>query len=97
MNGVAIGDLLKTADTADWVARLDPLGIVTAGVETLPQALAGDIVRERGLVHEIPVADATLRVVASPFKFSDFETSYRPPPLLGEHTDTVFGQAVVTD
>ena len=93
----AIGDLLKTADTADWVARLDPLGIVTAGVETLPQALAGDIVRERGLVQEIPVADATLRVVASPFKFSDFETSYRPPPLLGEHTDTVFGQAVVTD
>ena len=93
----AIGKLLKATDTADWVARLDPLGIVAAGVETLPQALAGDIVRERGLVQEIPVADATLRVVASPFKFSDFETSYRPPPLLGEHTGTFFGKAIVTD
>lgn len=92
----AIGRLLKTTDTADWVARLDPLGIVAAGVETLPQALAGDIVRERGLVQEIPVDDATLRVVASPLKFSDFETDYRPPPLLGEHTDSVFGRAVVT-
>lgn len=87
----AIGDLLKTADTADWVARFDPLGIVVAGVETIPQALAGDIVRERGLVQEIPVADATLRVIASPFKFSDFEADYRPPPLLGEHTDSLFG------
>ncbi len=93
----AIGKLLKTDDTADWVARLDPLGIVAAGVETLPQALAGDIVRERGLVQEIPVADATLRVIASPFKFSDFETRYRPPPLLGEHTDGFFGKAAVTD
>ena len=93
----AIGKLLRTHDTVDWVARLDPLGIVVAGVETLPDALAGDIVRERGLVQEIPVADATLRVVASPFKFSDFETSYRPPPLLGEHTGTFFGKAIVTD
>ncbi len=93
----AIGKLLRTKDTTDWVARLDPLGIVAAGVETLPHALAGDIVRERGLVQEIPVADATLRVVASPFKFSDFETNYRPPPLLGEHTDTFFGKAAVTD
>ncbi|MEE8352598.1 MAG: CoA transferase [Rhodospirillales bacterium] len=93
----AIGDLLKTADTADWVARLDPLGIVVAGVETLPQALEGVIVRERGMVQEIPIADATLRVIASPFKFSNFETKYCPPPLLGEHTDSVFEQEVVTD
>ncbi len=93
----AIGELLRTKDTADWVARLDPLGIVAAGVETLPQALADDIVRERRLVQEIPIADVTLRVVASPFKFSDFETDYQPPPLLGEHTDAVFGQAVATD
>ena len=95
-----VGDLaklLRTNDTADWVARLDPLGIVAAGVETLPQALGGDIVRQRGLVQEIPVQDATLRVVASPFKFSDFATSYRPPPLLGEHTDIYFGKAAVAD
>ncbi|PIW30861.1 MAG: CoA transferase [Rhodospirillales bacterium CG15_BIG_FIL_POST_REV_8_21_14_020_66_15] len=87
----AIGALLKTGDTAEWVARLDPLGIVVAGVETLSQALAGGLVRERGLVREIPVADATLKVVASPFKFSDFETAYNPPPLLGEHTGSFFG------
>ncbi|MBI2977812.1 MAG: CoA transferase, partial [Rhodospirillales bacterium] len=35
----AIGELLKTDDTVNWVARLDPLGIVVAGVETLPHAL----------------------------------------------------------
>ena len=93
----AIGKLLKTKDTVNWVKRLDPLGIVVAGVGTLSQALAGDIVRERGLVQEIPVADATLRVIASPFKFSDFETSYRPPPLLGEHTDSIFEPTAVTD
>ena len=93
----AIGKLLKTKNTVDWVARLDPLGIVVAGVETLADALAGDIARERGLVQEIPVADATLRVIASPFKFSDFEAGYRPPPLLGEHTDSVFEQESVTD
>ena len=93
----AIGELLKTDDTANWVTRLDPLGIVVAGVETLPHALSGDIVRRRRLVREIPVADATLRVVASPFKFSDFETGYRPPPFLGEHTESVLGETVLAD
>lgn len=93
----AIGELLLGGDTVGWVERLDRLGIVVAGVDTLPAALEGDLVRERGLIQEIPVADETLRVIASPFKFTGFEPAYRPPPRLGEHTRAVLGKAAVTD
>ena len=70
--------------------------VIVVGVIVSRRAsfLGGDGLR---CAPPIPVADATLRVVASPFKFSDFETNYRPPPLLGEHTSSFFGKAVVTD
>jgi crotonobetainyl-CoA:carnitine CoA-transferase CaiB-like acyl-CoA transferase len=39
------------------------------------------------MVVEIDTPDGPLRVLASPIKFSDGETDYRPPPRLHEHTD----------
>ncbi|WP_416980093.1 CaiB/BaiF CoA transferase family protein [Streptomyces sp. T028] len=68
------------ADTATgWEARLRPLRVPAAAVRTLPEALAaapGAVVEAGG--H---------RLVGSPFRIPGQETSYGPPPRLGEHGD----------
>jgi len=81
----AISDLLGTADTTHWIERLTPLGIVIAGVETLEHALAGDLVRERAMVINLPGTEGSLRAIGSPIKFDSLEPVYGAPPLLGEH------------
>ena len=87
----AIAELLATQTSAHWVQRLAPLGLVVAAVESLDQALASDLVRERAMVVDLPCADARLRAVGSPIKFSDSTPHYGAPPLLGEHSASVLG------
>ncbi|MBK5105383.1 MAG: CoA transferase, partial [Burkholderiales bacterium] len=43
----ALEPVLKSDTTASWSARLAPLGVVVAPIESLEQALASDLVRER--------------------------------------------------
>jgi crotonobetainyl-CoA:carnitine CoA-transferase CaiB-like acyl-CoA transferase len=87
----AIEDVMKTADTADWVERLMRRDIVVAGVETLEDALDGDLARDRGMVAAIPTPDGPIRVVGAPFKIAGCAPAYGPPPLLGEHTEAILG------
>ena len=81
----AIAELLKTADTTQWVERLAPLGIVIAGVEEMPAALDGKLVRSRGMVITVPTPAGPLRLIGDPIKFEGRAAAYAPPPLLGEH------------
>jgi crotonobetainyl-CoA:carnitine CoA-transferase CaiB-like acyl-CoA transferase len=89
----AVGDLIRDGATADWVARLAPLGLVVAGVETLEDALAGDLARSRDMVAAIDTPDGPIRVVGTPFKITGHTPRYGAPPLLGEHTGEVLGGA----
>lgn len=86
-----IAALLQGASSAHWVDRLAPLGIVVAAVDTLENALAGDLARERDMVVDLPCDTARLRAVGSPIKFSDSTPTYGAPPLLGEHNAEVLG------
>lgn len=70
--------------TDHLVARLAPLGVVVAGVETMEQALASEHVRARGMVAEIAGA-VPLRVVGNPIKISGMEEEFAPPPALDQH------------
>jgi LAO/AO transport system ATPase len=83
--------LFKGDTSASWSARLAPLGVVVAPVETLEQALAGDITRSRDMVVSIPVGEATLRAVGNPIRSAGAAQAYCPPPLLGEHNDELLG------
>jgi CoA:oxalate CoA-transferase len=87
----AIAALLLGASSAHWVGRLAPLGIVVAAVDTLENALASDLMRERSMVVDLPCDTARLRAVGSPIKFSGSTPAYGPPPLLGEHNAEVLG------
>ncbi len=89
-------ELMKTRDTAEWVDVLGREGLVISGVETLAQALDGELAASRGMIAVIPTPDGPLRVVGNPIKFSDHDQTYAPPPLLGEHNNEVLGGPVAT-
>ena len=84
-----VGALLRRDTTADWVKRLAPLGLVVSGVETLEQALAGEIAAAREMVVTIPTDAGPIKAVGNPIKIAGEETAYRAPPLLGEHESVV--------
>jgi len=89
-------DVMKTRDTADWVDVLGRAGLVISGVETLAQALDGELAASRDMIAVIATPDGPLRVVGNPIKLSGNEQTYAPPPLLGEHTDEILGGPVAT-
>jgi crotonobetainyl-CoA:carnitine CoA-transferase CaiB-like acyl-CoA transferase len=83
----AIEDLLRTNDTAHWVGRLDPLGIVVAGVQDLASALQSDLTRDREMVQTVKTADGPIQTLGSPIRCDGGVAKLGPPPLLGEHND----------
>ena len=82
----ALVDLFSTDTTSSWCARLAPLGVVVAPVETLERALASELTRERGMVVSIACPGGTLRAIGNPLHIAGMRQEYGPPPLLGEHT-----------
>jgi hypothetical protein len=81
----AIETLLMQATTAHWMARLAPLGLVVAGVETLEQALASEQSAARDMVVSIPCEGGVIRATGNPIRIEGETTQYRAPPLHGEH------------
>jgi len=77
--------LLKTSSTALWMARLAPLGVVAAPVQTMEQALGSELARERDMVVAIEAGGATIRAVGNPIRLPGTAQAYGPPPRLGEH------------
>ncbi len=82
----AIAAVLAERDTAEWVRRHTPVGVVAAGVETLEDALASEQTRARSMVAAIPAEGGTIQAVGNPIKIDGVVAEYRPPPLLGEHS-----------
>lgn len=87
----AVEELIATDDTARWVERLSPHGIVVAGVQTLPDALEGELARSRHMIITVPTPEGDIRLVGNPIKLSSYESPARPPPLLGEHEHELLG------
>jgi len=81
----ALEPILESDTTASWVGRLAPLGVVVAPIETLEDALASELVRERGMVATIQTEAGALHAVGNPVRITGMIESYGPPPLLDEH------------
>jgi crotonobetainyl-CoA:carnitine CoA-transferase CaiB-like acyl-CoA transferase len=90
----AIEAELRKAPAAEWMRRLEPLGVVVAGVETLDDALASPLTAERRMVVPLGGEGSALRAVGSPIKFDDAEPVYGLPPRLDEHRERVLGKEV---
>ena len=65
---------LATDTAASWEARLRPLGVPTAAVRTLPEALQA--------TPEIVVTAGDFRLVGNPIRVDGYQPDYRPPPKL---------------
>lgn len=85
--------IFATDTQANWLRKLDAARIPCAPINTFSQALSDEQVLHRKMVVEIehPNGQKT-SAPGSPLKFSrSSEESYSSPPLLGQHTDEVFG------
>jgi CoA:oxalate CoA-transferase len=70
---------LATDTASSWESRLRPLGIPSAAVRTLPEALEA--------TPDVVVDAGDFRLVASPIRIAGYDPEYRPAPLLDEHGD----------
>jgi formyl-CoA transferase len=83
-----LGEVFKTRDTAAWVERIRSVNVPASAVRTVPEVLNDPQVLARNMVVTVEhptIGD--LKLLGTPFKFSDTPTSVRRhPPLHGEHT-----------
>jgi crotonobetainyl-CoA:carnitine CoA-transferase CaiB-like acyl-CoA transferase len=83
--------VFRTRDRADWIEHLERAEVPCGAVRNIGEVLADAQLDARGMVATMTHARAgAVRVVNSPIVMSEGERqSHRPPPALGEHTETV--------
>ncbi|SFB49582.1 Crotonobetainyl-CoA:carnitine CoA-transferase CaiB [Amycolatopsis marina] len=88
---------LVQRDTAEWLELLENGGVPCAPINTVPQALAEEHTKARGMVvsTEHP-RFGVVRQVASPVRAGEPRAEYQRAPLLGEHTNTVLADLLGT-
>jgi len=86
-----IGQAMLQHTTAEWIAILEPLGVPCGPINRLDQVFADPQVVHRKLKVDVPHALAgSVPLVANPIKLSRTPLTYEmPPPMLGEHTESV--------
>jgi crotonobetainyl-CoA:carnitine CoA-transferase CaiB-like acyl-CoA transferase len=91
--------VMQTQDTAWWVERLEALKIGCGPINKLSEVFADPHVLARGVVREMAHGSGEkVKVIANPVRLSETPADYRiPPPLLGEHTDTVLSERLGLD
>lgn len=73
-----------------WVSDLLAAGIPSGPINDIPAVLGDPQVAARRLIHEVDLLGETLRLIGPAVGFSATPPAvYAPPPLLGQHTDSV--------
>ncbi|QUF04457.1 CoA transferase [Actinosynnema pretiosum subsp. pretiosum] len=88
---------LTKESAAHWEEALSSAGVPAAAVLSVPEVLASPQIVDRGLVHELPfpggVLPEPLRVLGNGIRVDDRpSTPSLPPPVLGEHTDSLLAE-----
>jgi crotonobetainyl-CoA:carnitine CoA-transferase CaiB-like acyl-CoA transferase len=84
----------KQRDTADWLARLQAVGVPASPVLSIGDMLKDPQVLAREMVVDVEHSHlGTTKALGSPVKFSATPTSIRHgAPMLGEHTREILGE-----
>ncbi|MEO8806990.1 MAG: CaiB/BaiF CoA-transferase family protein [Burkholderiaceae bacterium] len=85
---------MKQRTRADWLGALEAAKVPCGPINDLADVFADPQVLARHMTVEMPhPLSGSVRLVASPMKFSATPVQYRrPPPLLGEHTAQILGE-----
>jgi crotonobetainyl-CoA:carnitine CoA-transferase CaiB-like acyl-CoA transferase len=89
-----INAALKADKTAGWIAKLRAVGVPCGPINSVAEALNDPHTLAREMVRTVnhPAA-GELKLVGIPFRMNGTPAAVRrPPPLLGEHTEEVFGK-----
>jgi crotonobetainyl-CoA:carnitine CoA-transferase CaiB-like acyl-CoA transferase len=74
----------------EWAERLDRAGMWWAPVQTIEDAVRDPQAAASGAFIDVPTADGTARMLASPVDFGDHRpTAVRTAPEAGQHTEEV--------
>jgi crotonobetainyl-CoA:carnitine CoA-transferase CaiB-like acyl-CoA transferase len=86
-----LGAHLAGATADEWVARIHAVRVPVGAINSIAQALEEPQVVARNMKVQVPHPhSAAFEMVGSPLKLSDTPVEYRaPPPMLGQHTQTV--------
>ncbi|CAE7470485.1 unnamed protein product, partial [Symbiodinium necroappetens] len=78
-----------------WLRELESASIGCSPIKNLQEVFEDPQVKAREMVIDMPIeGHAPAKLVASPLKFSSTPCSYRrPPPGLGEHTESLLADA----
>jgi len=89
-----IASALAEGDVADWVGKLDAVGVPCSPINSVAAALSDPQIAARRMVRDLPHPVAgTVPQVVSPLNFANAPLSFdRPPPLLGEHSEEILAE-----
>jgi crotonobetainyl-CoA:carnitine CoA-transferase CaiB-like acyl-CoA transferase len=91
-----IADIMRTRPTAEWQRLLDAADVPAGPVNSIGQAIAQPIVRERGFLKEVQHPTAgKVGMLDSPVRFPGSQIA--PPPRLGEHTREILQNLLGVD
>jgi len=93
-----IADVLMTRTRGEWMDTLQPAGVPCGPINTVAEVLASEQTKARGMVATVDHPSAgLLDLVGIPFKmFGTPPSIERPPPGLGQHSETVLAEAGLT-
>lgn len=92
-------EYLKSRTATDWIELLTDAGIPCGAVRDLEAVFSDPQIIERAMVVALdhPIAGA-IRSLGVPVKLDDTPGNVRtPPPILGQHTETILGQDLGLD
>jgi formyl-CoA transferase len=94
-----IAEVVRARTQKDWLDALEPLAVPCGPINRLDQVFADPQVVARGMKRDLPhPRGGTVPQVVAPLRFSATPLGYdAPPPLLGEHTAAVLGEALGFD
>lgn len=84
--------LTKVQPVKWWLEELEKASVGCSPIMNLPEVFADPHVNARGMLLEMEhkSLEQPAKLIASPLKFDKTPVSYRqPPPLLGEHSETI--------
>ncbi|HVB76557.1 MAG TPA: CoA transferase [Candidatus Nitrosotalea sp.] len=84
---------MRQRPSAEWMDDFLRLGVPSAPVNDLAQALAEPTVAETGAIVDVPYSPmGSIRMMANPVHLSQDSRDYVGPPRLGEHTRQVLAE-----